>query len=169
MPKDLVEIDPAALAESVFKLIDHDWMLITAGNLKSWNTMTASWGGLGTLWDKPVAFAFVRPTRYTYEFMERADRFTLSFFAEKYRDALTLCGTKSGRDIDKAEATGLTPVSGTPDTVHFAEARLVLECRKLYHQDLDPKRFLDPAIVGFYPKKDYHRMYIGEVVRCLRG
>ncbi len=161
------EISPDALSCRIFRLIDQQWMLITAGTLNHWNTMTASWGGLGTLWNRPVAFCFVRPTRYTYEFMEKSRRFTLSFFSPRYRQALLYCGTKSGRDTDKAKATGLEPVAGTPGTVYFRQARMVFECRKLYFQDLQPENMLVSSIHKLYPHKDYHRMYIGEVTRIL--
>jgi flavin reductase (DIM6/NTAB) family NADH-FMN oxidoreductase RutF len=164
---DLNAIPVEKIPDNVFKLIDKDWMLITAGTLESWNTMTASWGCLGILWSKPVAVCFIRPQRHTYGFAEKSDHFTLSFFEEEYRDALMLCGTKSGRDIDKAKETGLTPVSGGEDIVYFEQARLVLQCRKLYFQDLDPKHFLDPSIEENYPVQDYHRFYIGEVEKCL--
>lgn len=162
------QIKPVDITDNPFKAIDKDWMLITAGNIKSpdnFNTMTASWGTWGILWHKPVAFCFVRPTRYTYEFTEKNEYFTLSFFEEAYREALTLCGTKSGKDMNKVEAAGLSPMELTdhPGTVTFKEARLVLVCKKLYFDDLDPKLFLDPGIEKNYPKKDYHRMYIGEI------
>jgi flavin reductase (DIM6/NTAB) family NADH-FMN oxidoreductase RutF len=169
MDKKFRTVDPFGLRDNVFKLIDKDWMLVTAGSLRSWNTMTASWGGLGILWNKPVAFTFVRPTRHTCGFMEKADKFTLSFFPPKYREALTFCGTHSGRDCDKAKQTGLSPVSPAAGTVAFAQARLVLVCRKLYTTDIDPARFLDPKIDRNYPRKDYHRLYVGEVVRCLKA
>lgn len=167
MTPDFKTIKPTAVGDNVFKLIDKDWMLITAGSIKSWNTMTASWGGLGVLWNKPVAFAFVRPTRHTYGFMERAGRFTLSFFPERYRKALAFCGTHSGRDTDKAAATGLAPLAVAPGAVSFKQARLVLVCRKLYTTDIDPARFVDPKIDRLYPKKDYHRLYVGEITTCL--
>ncbi|MFO0754057.1 MAG: flavin reductase [Thermodesulfovibrionales bacterium] len=163
----LREWDPESLSDNSFRLIGSDWMLVTAGTVKSYNTMTASWGGLGVLWDKRVCFCFVRPTRYTYEFMEKAPFFTLSFFGEQYREALKLCGTRSGRDTDKAAAAGLSPAEGLPGTVHFAEARLVLECRKIYFNDIVPEHFIDPGIHDNYQAKDYHRMYVGEVLRCL--
>ena len=167
MPDRFRAVKPVSLKDNVFTLIDHDWMLVTAGTMKSWNTMTASWGGLGVLWNKPVAFAFVRPTRHTYGFMEKSGKFTLSFFDHsKYRKALLLCGTKSGRDVDKARETGLVPFSPAPGAVSFAQARLILVCRKLYTTDIDPKRFLDPSIERLYPKKDYHRLYVGEIGRC---
>ncbi len=153
---------------NAFKMIGSDWMLVTAGDISSWNTMTAAWGGFGFLWQKNVVFAFVRPTRYTYEFMERADTFTLSFFPEDYRDALNYCGSHSGRDADKAKETGLIPLDTGLGTVGFEQARLIIVSRKIYHQDITPDRFLDPGIAVHYPQKDYHRMYIGEVVQCLR-
>jgi flavin reductase (DIM6/NTAB) family NADH-FMN oxidoreductase RutF len=159
-------IKPEAIIDNPFKLIGEDWMLITAGkaeNHKTFNTMTASWGGLGILWHKPVSFCFVRPTRHTYEFMERNQQYTLSFFDNAFRGALNICGTLSGRDTDKAAKAGLTPFEIQPDAVTFKEARLVMVCQKLYYQDLDPGHFLDPALEKNYPQKDYHRMYIGEV------
>lgn len=156
------------LTDNVFKVIGKDWMLITAGNLQKYNTMTASWGGIGILWGKPVAFCFVRPTRYTYEFMEQASGFTLSFFDETFRSALTICGSKSGREIDKAAVTGLKAVEVNSERVSFEQARLVLECTKLYYQDLDPAHFLDPGIAANYPDLDYHRMYVGEITHCYK-
>ncbi len=162
------EISPNELNESAFRLIGKEWMLITAGNMKSWNTMTASWGAMGELWFKPVCFTFIRPPRYTFEFVEREECFTLSFFDETYRKALNFCGAHSGRDCDKAAETGLTPFEAGEGCVAFEEARLILICRKLYFQDMDPAHFLDPGIEPeCYPEKDYHRMYIGEVLRVL--
>lgn len=162
------EFNADELSENPFRLIGSDWMLITAGTPESFNTMTASWGGMGILWGKKVAFCVIRPQRHTYGFMEKAEHFTLSFFDERYRDALLFCGTHSGRDTDKVSETGLIPVAGDDDTVYFEEARLVLVCRKIYHHDIDPSRFLDPALEENYPEKDYHRMYIGELTGCLR-
>lgn len=164
---DFREVPAGAIPDNAIRLIGDDWMLITAGTLDSYNTMTASWGALGVLWGRPVAFCFVRPQRHTYGFIERHDTFSLSFFRERYRNALTFCGTKSGRDVDKAREAGLTALAGNDGTVHFEQARLVFECRKLYFQDIDPDRFLDPAIADNYPKQDYHRMYVGGITRCL--
>jgi flavin reductase (DIM6/NTAB) family NADH-FMN oxidoreductase RutF len=145
--------------------IGEEWMLITAGNTQGdWNTMTASWGGLGVLWGKDVAFIFIRPTRYTYEFANRNALFTLSFFDTSYHEALTVCGTHSGRDIDKAAKTGLTPIVFKDGAIGFKEASEIILCRKLYTYDFDPARFLDPAIENLYPDKDYHRMFIGEIL-----
>ena len=167
MSDALKPVDVYAIDDNAFRLIADDWMLITAGELSSFNTMTASWGALGELWHRKVAFCFVRPTRHTYGFMERADLFTLSFFPEQYRHVLNFCGTKSGREVDKVQATGITPVADETGGVFFAEARLVLVCRKLYTHDLAPERFLDESVNKEYPEKDFHRMYIGQVIRCL--
>ena len=167
MTSEFKEISVFDIKDNLFKLIADDWMLITAGNLKKFNTMTASWGALGELWNKKVAICFVRPTRHTYEFMEQADTFTLTFFDEKYREILDFCGSKSGRNVDKIAKTGLTPIEYEGTAVYYVQARLVLICRKVYTQDIDPKHFLDPVIHDAYPKKDYHRMYIGEIVSCL--
>ena len=141
-------------------------MLITAGTPESFNSMTASWGGLGVLWERKVAFCFIRPTRYTREFVERSQDFTLSFFGEQHRKALSFCGSHSGRNTDKVKGSGLTPVKES-NVVYYDEARLVLLCRKLYFQDIGPERFLAPTINDMYPEKDYHRMYVGEIVKCL--
>lgn len=161
------EIAPEAVTDNVFKLIGSDWMLIAAGTMKSFNLMTASWGGLGVIWGKKVCWCVIRPHRYTYKFMEKSDFFTLTFFEEKYRDALNFCGTKSGKDVDKVKEAGLTPVEAASGAVYFAQARLVMECRKIYYQDIDPRHFLAPEIADNYPNKDYHRMYLGEIIHCL--
>ncbi len=162
-----MEIDPHELTDNVFRLIGQDWMLVTAGKREAFNTMTASWGGLGVLWNSPVSMIFVRPSRYTYEFIEREREYTLSFFGPEEKRALQICGSKSGRDIDKVKETGLTPLFDQP-APYFEQARLVLVCRKLYTHDLDPAAFLDPAIMGSYKNGDYHRMYVGEIVKTLQ-
>jgi flavin reductase (DIM6/NTAB) family NADH-FMN oxidoreductase RutF len=163
------QIKPTYITDNVFKLLDKDWMLVTAGNLEDYNTMTASWGHLGILWNLPVAIAYIRPQRYTYEFANRYPEYTLSFFTERYRTALQFCGTRSGRDHDKAAETGLTPVQTERGNVIFQEARLVLECRKIYEDDLKKKNFLLPEIATKnYPRNDFHRFYMGEVVNVLQ-
>jgi len=159
-------IDPQMISDNPFRLIDKEWMLITAGKTESFNTMTASWGGFGVLWNKPVVFCFVRPVRYTYKFMEKSDYFTASFFGREYRKALNYCGKYSGRNVDKMKATGLTPKTSPKGSIYFDEARLVLECRKLYFSDLNPEHFVDPEIIRNYPEADYHRMYVGEITNC---
>ena len=146
MDHSFIAVPPAELGDNPFKIIGRDAMLITAGTLDAFNTMTASWGALGHLWNRDVCFCFIRPQRYTFGFMERSATFSLSFFDETYAAALDFCGSHSGRDTDKIAATGLTPVAGAAGAVYFAQARLVLECRKLYAQDLAGERFLDPAL-----------------------
>ncbi len=164
--KDFQKIEPQDINQNPFKLIDDDWFLLSAGNITTFNTMTASWGGMGILWNKPVIFCFVRPHRYTYKFMESNEYFTMSFFNEKYRDALNLCGKKSGRDTDKMKSTGLKPVESPEGSIFYEQAELMIECRKLYFSDIIPEHFLLEGIHANYPKKDYHRMYIGEITSC---
>ena len=157
------QIQPKELTDNCFQLFYKDWTLIAAGTPDKYNMMTASWGGLGNLWNKRVAFTFIRPSRYTYEFAEASDVFTLNFFDEKYRSMLNLCGSKSGRDIDKMKKTGLTPTEDH-GSIYFEEARLVMVCKKIYYQDLLPEHFLDGSIASHYSGTDYHRMYIGEII-----
>jgi flavin reductase (DIM6/NTAB) family NADH-FMN oxidoreductase RutF len=160
------EIDVKKLTASPFSLIGDVWFLLTAGGENAYNTMTASWGGMGVLWGKNVVTSYIRPQRHTLSFIENEDLFTLCFFDETYRDALKYCGSHSGRDVDKAKETGLTPVFDR-GTTYFAEASLVLICKKMYKQDFDPACFLDPAIEKNYANKDYHRMFIGEILCAL--
>ena len=156
-----------------------DWALLGAGAERP-NLMTVSWGGTGVLWGKEVAFCFVRPQRHTFSLMEKNEGFSLSFLLgadlnaagkereNRYRDALKLCGTQSGRDIDKFAATGLTPAF-RGKIPYPAEAGLVIFCRKLYADDLKKSLFLDPAVLRhYYEADDFHRMYIGEIVQILK-
>lgn len=160
------QTDIKALKESAVSLFDDKWALITAGNKESYNTMTASWGAMGELWNKDVCFIFIRPQRYTYEFTEREEFFTVSFFPEDYKKALAFCGRNSGRDCDKAKETGLTPKE-IGSSMTFEESEIVLLCKKLYIQDISPDGFIDETIDGScYPQKDYHRMYVGEIVEA---
>lgn len=164
---EYTQIKPSEINDNLIGLIASDWMLVTAGTREKLNTMTANWGGMGYLWNKNVVFVFVRPERYTYEFIESTEGFTLTFFDEKYRDALNLCGAKSGRDCDKVKETGLTPhftASGYPA---FTEARLVMECRKLYADQLTREAFIDsePLKTHYSTKGGLHKMYIAEIER----
>lgn len=154
--------------------ISRDWWLVTAGNQdRGYNTMTASWGHLGAIWrgdnpgGRPTAAVYVRPQRYTRAFMDREAYFTLSVLPEAYRKALGYLGTHSGRDGDKVKAAGLTPVFDREST-WFAEARLVLVCKKLYQAPLVESGFVDRSLVEEnYPERDFHQMYIGEIVQAL--
>lgn len=157
------KIDVSELNLNPFNAIGKQWMLITAGEKESYNTMTASWGGLGVLWNKNVAFSFIRPQRYTIEFTEKSDYFTLCFFEEEYRKALVFCGRNSGRDYDKAKETGLVPCFDL-EAPYFEQASLVLVCKKLYGQFLTPESVIDERVYGEYPNNDYHKVYVGEIV-----
>ena len=161
------EISVEELKDNPFTLINKDWMLITAGNREKHNTMTASWGGVGELWGRYVSTIYIRPQRYTLEFVEREDYYSLCFFGPDCRQALNLCGSKSGREIDKAEETGLIPVFDQA-APYFEQASLVLVCKKLYAQPMDPAGFVDKALDSrWYPDKDYHKMFVGEVIKVL--
>ena len=162
------ELDVKSLPDNVFKLLDNDWMLITAGKKDGFNTMTASWGTLGILWNKPVAIIFIRPHRHTFGFVENNTQFTLTFFAEQHRKALQYCGRFSGRNVDKIKETGLTPLILPSGNVAFEEARLILECKKIYVDDLKSENFIDKEIIHtIYPSKDFHRMFFGQITKCL--
>lgn len=154
------------IQDNVFKLIGKDWMLITAGTRDAYNMMTASWGTAGVLWRKPVIFTFIRPQRYTYEFMEKHAHFSVCFFEDHHREILNICGTTSGRDLNKMKIEGLHPVRTPSEAVAFEEARLVLECRKIYYDDIDPDFFQVFDIETVYPAKDYHRFYVGEILQA---
>jgi flavin reductase (DIM6/NTAB) family NADH-FMN oxidoreductase RutF len=143
------------------------WFLLTAGDFSQgdFNAMTVGWGSIGTMWGKPFAQLVVRPVRYTYGFMERYDTFTLCAFPDAYHRVLNLLGTRSGRDGDKIAESGLTPIASKRVAAPgFAEAELILECKKIYWDDMDPAHFLDPEIENNYPQKDYHRIYFGEIL-----
>lgn len=160
------KIEMVELTENVVKLIGEKWMLISAGNSEKFNLMTASWGGVGFLWNKPVAFIFVRPERYTFSFVEREEYFTLSFFGEEYRKMLTLCGTKSGRDIDKIAETGLSPYFTDLGNPVYREAEITFECRKMYADMLSEDAFIDksPLSKWYGEKNGLHKMYVAEIV-----
>lgn len=163
------EISIDELEFNPFHKISKEWMLITAGDEKKSNTMTASWGGVGIMWGKNVVTAYIRPQRYTKKFVDANDTFTISFLPEEYRDALKICGSVSGKEVeDKWEKAGLTPyyVDGT---TAVKEADLVLVCKKQYHQSMKPECFdVTENDEKWYPNKDYHEMYIAEIVKVLK-
>lgn len=161
------EISIEELEFQPFTKIGKEWMLITAGDEKKHNTMTASWGGAGVMWGKNIVSAFIRPQRYTNEFVEANDLFTLSFYSLEYKKALGVLGAKSGRDVDKIAEVGFTPyyVDGT---TAFEEANLIFVCKKQYHQALLPELFdVKENDEKWYPQKDYHIMYMAEIVKVL--
>ncbi len=163
------EISPYEVASNPFELIGKDWALLTAKNGDGCNTMTASWGGVGIMWNKPVTFAFVRPQRFTFGLIEDEEYFSMSFYPEEYRKALTFCGTKSGRNVDKVKECGFTPIFDEK-APYFAEAKLVFICRKLYAQDLNKDSVIDEnTVLPQYKGNDYHKMYISEIVKVLKN
>jgi len=148
--------------------IDQEWALLTSGGKEKFNSMTISWGGLGTIWNKPVVTVYVKPIRYTYEFMENNEYFTLSFYDENYRKDLGILGSQSGRNLDKIALTNLTP-EFLDNTTTFKEAKLTIVCKKIYFQDLDINNIdiesvTQQEIDRFYKTEPAHRMYIGEVI-----
>ncbi|MBN2415377.1 flavin reductase [bacterium] len=162
-----VPIDPADFIIDIHELWLNRWLLLACGDMEKddFNAMTIAWGGMGVMWNKPMVQVVVRPTRHTYGFMERYDSFTVSVFPDRFRDALQLLGSRSGRDGDKIADSGLTPVaSQTVSSPGFAEAELIVECRTMFRSDMLPDQFLDASINGHYPHKDYHRIYFGEVL-----
>jgi len=155
------------LSIKIYHLWSDYWILLTAGDFASgkFNTMAIGWGGLGNMWGKPFAHVVVRPGRYTHEFMEKYDTFTICAFPEKYRKAVQLLGTKSGRHGDKIAESGLTPIASRKIAApSFDEAELILECRKIYRDKVDPRGFLDKNIDKNYPLKDYHSIFYGKVL-----
>lgn len=159
------EISIRDLDCNFIKMISKDWALLTSGTADNFNTMTVSWGGVGELWGKDVGFVFVRPQRYTYEFIEKNGYFSLSFFGGEFKKELGICGSRSGRDIDKIEATGFTPVE-LENAVDFEQAKITIVMKKLAYQDISPKGFLDDSIMKNYANNDFHRMYVGEITKC---
>ena len=160
------KVDPKSLDLNVFSAIDDQWMLITAGTPERCNTMTASWGGLGILWSLPMAIAYIRPQRYTKQFVDENEYFTLAFFPQEYRRQLGLCGTKSGRDMDKVAECGFTVAEAECGAPYFEEAELVFVCRKRMMIPMDPAAMPEEIKEKHYTG-DYHDMYWGEIVETL--
>ena len=161
------KLDPKELTNNVFSLIGDQWMLITAGTAERCSTMTASWGGLGVLWGAPAATCYIRPQRYTKEFVDREDCFTLTFFDEDQRKNLSFCGSKSGRDVDKVKACGFTVKTADCGAPYFEQARLVLVCRKVAVSAFEPSQFLDSGIMQNYAQNDFHAIYYGAIEKVL--
>lgn len=160
---DVIKIRPEEITGSVFDRVGRQWMLVTTEAAGRVNAMTASWGGFGVLWNRPVAFVFVRPQRYTYELIENSGLFTLSFLPEKLKDAHKIFGSKSGRDMDKFAVTGL-PVRTLEGAPAVDGAELVVCCKKLYSQFLNGESFVGPEIpADVYPAGDFHKLYVGEI------
>lgn len=161
-------IEAAELPDNVFKLIGKDWMLVTAGNKEAFNPMTASWGGLTYVWERPSTIMYIRDTRHTYQFLQKEESFTLSFFTRDYRRALQICGTRSGRDTDKVKEAGLTPLETPSGLMSFAEARMIIECKKMLVQELDYANLTEPYKAkimeeSYNNEPSKHQLFISEI------
>lgn len=151
----------------IFGQFDKKWALLTAGSKDDFNTMTISWGGLGTIWNKPVATVYVRKSRYTHDYMEKNGYFTISFYSLQYKPILGVLGSKSGRDMDKIHDSKLT-VKEAGESVSFEEAEVTIVCKKLFRQEISSKKMPKDVVEQFYGDNDLHDMYIGEVVDIIR-
>ena len=161
-------IEATDLPDNVIDLIGKQWMLVTSGNTSSYNTMTASWGAIGYMWSRPSTFIAVRDSRHTYQFLQREESFTLSFFTEEYRGALRICGTKSGRDTDKVLEAGLTPLETPSGLMSFKEARMILECKKIFVQEMDYANLTQPykekiMDESYNKEPSKHQLFISEI------
>ena len=171
-------IDAKEIQGNFIEMVADQWALFTAGDKESYNTMTIAWGSLGNIWSKPTTTCYIHPDRYTFEFIEKGDYYTICFFDEEYRQALQFCGSKSGRDYkekNKAEEAGLTPAYTENGAVYFKEAYLVLECKKLYSDQFEADGFATEVVTEnsageksvYNDRETYHKFYIGEIVNCL--
>lgn len=159
------EIDALSLRLNAADMWTTSWFLLTVGDQQNYNAMTIGWGSIGVMWNKPFIQVVVRPGRYTFQYIEKYPTFTVCAFPKQYQKALTLLGTKSGRDSDKIKESGFTIIqSKKVDAPSYKEAELILECKKMYWQDMAPENFLDHTIVKNYPNQDFHRIYFGEIV-----
>lgn len=164
------EIDPENLLVRPHHLFDRQTLLLTCGDFaqNDFNTMTIGWGSIGTMWNSPYVSVVVRPTRYTYDFFQKYDDFTVTAFPAEFRPDLIFLGSHSGRDSDKLKETRLSPAASVKvKAPGFEQAELILECKTIYWSDFDPAKFLDATIDRNYPKKDYHRVFYGEIVHIL--
>lgn len=161
------EITPQQITQNPFTLIGKDWMLVTAAKDGAANTMTASWGGVGVMWNKNVTYVAIRPQRFTKEFIDGSETFSLSILGESYRKQLSYLGSVSGRDENKIQNAGLT-VAYENQTPYFEEAELVLICKKLFAQPYSKEAFLGAGLIEKnYSQSDYHTLYISEIIKVL--
>ncbi|MBU8902531.1 MAG: flavin reductase [Victivallales bacterium] len=162
-----IDIDVKEFNSDVFELLDK-WLLLSGGSIcdGECNPMTVSWGLFGVIWAKPVIMIAVRPQRHTLQFIEKYDTFTLCALPEDKKDILDFCGTKSGAEFNKIQECALTPIeSQKVDAPGFDEAELIIECRKLYNDNIKAKNFLDKKIIkACYPDRDYHELFIAEII-----
>lgn len=158
------QITPESIPGNIIKMLSQDWMLVTAGNDSEFNMMTASWGGLGYMFGKPASFCFINPTRHTYPLMEKYETYTLTFYTEAYREVLQYCGSNSGRDKDKVKESGLTPITTPSGSKAFAEAWMIVECRKLVSQSLSQESITNEEVRKEWIGKQVNKMFVGEII-----
>ena len=159
------EISIKDVRENLVKMVADEWMLVTSGNRDGFNTMTASWGFFGEMWGKDCAVCVVRPARYTHKFLEENEYFSLSFLGEN-KAPHAVCGSKSGRDVDKIAEAGLDPVFDSR-AVYFNDARIVVICKKTYVSEVTEAGFCNKDMLKWYDKDDMHTVYVGEIVKVL--
>ncbi len=162
-------IKPSEITPDPFSLIGENWGLVTAGTEENANTMTVSWGSLGFLWNMPICNIYIRPERYTYQFTESENLFTLSFLPSEFRKALQFCGSETGRGRNKISDAGLSAIKLENGGIGITQANLIIECEKIYYNDLIPDNFLSSDINKFYESHGIHRMYTGRILSCLRA
>ena len=165
----MIKIDPSEITDNVIDLIGRQWMLVTSGDRNSFNMMTASWGMIGVMWNLPVATCVIRPSRYTDNWVEQTMRYTLTFFDQRYKKILGILGTKSGRDMDKMHASGLTPMELPSGDITYSEAKLTLVCEVVYRKQYSADGFIDKSLLPkWYPEglDNLHKMYIGHIVEA---
>ena len=162
------QIEFSQVKENVVDLIARQWALVTAGDEKACNTMTVSWGAVGELWGVDTATVYIRPQRYTEQFIDSNDYFTVCFFPEELKQQIHgVCGSKSGRDTDKIAEAGITPVYDE-NAPYFEQAKLVIICKKMAVSEITPDSFLDSEIdEKFYPDKDYHKVFVARIEKVL--
>lgn len=158
------KINVNKINENVFKLLTEDNALITSGTLEDHNTMTIAWGSFGVLWRMPIFTAYVKPTRYTFNYMEKSDTYSICFFNEKIaHDIMKYCGSHSGRYVNKDQACNLTPII-LDDTIAYEEARLIIICKKVYSDEFMEEKIIDKSIMGIYQDNQIHHFYIGKII-----
>lgn len=156
------QISADKIPGNIVKLLNN-WTLITSGTAEKTNVMTASWGGLGVFWEKPVAFCFLNPSRYSVQTMDQGETYTISFYTEAYKDAMLYCGNNSGRNTDKIKGSGLTPIKTPSGATAFAEAWMIFECKKIIAQQISPDA-VKTQVPSEWSKNGYHKMYVGEIL-----
>ncbi|MDF2476933.1 MAG: flr 2 [Sphingobacterium sp.] len=159
-------IDPKDLPDNAIELVSEQWMVVTAGKENAFNSMVISWGGLGYIWEKPVVFTFINSSRYTYQFLQQESGYTLAVFPEKYRGALHILGSKSGKSNDKVKEAGLTPIKTPSGLISYKEARMIIECKNIMIQDLDYNKTVPSyKIADMYKNApmSHHNMFISEI------